>query len=257
MATDPARPDGAVRVTWVGHATVLVELAGTRLLTDPLVRPRLAHLRRVVPAVNPGALTGIDAVLISHVHLDHLDVRSLRRVGRPRLIVPRGAAGLLRRAGFDRVAEIAIGETVEVGRVTVRAVPAHHDGRRWPLGPGADTLGYVIEGGARIYFAGDTDLYAGMAELAPGLDVALLPVWGWGPSLGPGHMGPREAAEALALLRPRVAIPIHWGTLSPRRPMKRHPNPARPPREFAELVARQSPGVEVRVLQPGARTVIS
>src|SRR2546429_5992200 len=96
MPTDPARPEGAGRVTWVGHATVLVELAGTRLLTDPLIRPRLAHLRRVAPAVNPGALTRIHALLISHGHLAHPDVRSLRRPGPPRRILPPGAARVLR-----------------------------------------------------------------------------------------------------------------------------------------------------------------
>src|SRR5213592_1448959 len=170
MRTVPVSPEGGVHITWIGHATVLVEVAGRRLLTDPLLRPRLAHLRRVAPGVDPEALVGVDGVLISHMHLDHLDVRSLRRLpDRPRLIVPRGAAGLLRHHGFVGADEIAAGEAVQLGPVTVRAVPARHDGRRRPLGPRAETLGYVIDGGARVYFAGDTDLYDGMAELAAGL----------------------------------------------------------------------------------------
>jgi len=76
-------------------------------------------------------------------------------------------------------------------------------------------LGYLIRGSHRIYFAGDTDLFEGMATLSAGLDVALVPIWGWGPSVGPGHLDPRRAAEALRLLHPRLAVPIHWGTYAP------------------------------------------
>jgi L-ascorbate metabolism protein UlaG (beta-lactamase superfamily) len=99
----------------------------------------------------------------------------------------------------------------------VRAVAAEHDGRRHPVGQPIAALGYVIEApGQRIYFAGDTDLYDGLAELAdPPLDVALLPIWGWGPSLGPGHLDPERAAHAVALLAPRIVVPIHWGTFLP------------------------------------------
>ena len=79
------------------------------------------------------------------------------------------------------------------------------------MGRPADALGYVIAGGGRrVYFAGDTELFEEMSELRP-IDLALLPVWGWGPSLNPGHLDPAGAARALALLRPRVAVPIHWG----------------------------------------------
>ena len=92
------------------------------------------------------------------------------------------------------------------------AVPALHDGRRTPVGQaGEDALGYVIAGGGRrVYFAGDTELFEEMSGLRP-LDLALLPVWGWGPSLNPGHLDP-AGARALALLRPRVAVPIRLGT---------------------------------------------
>ena len=74
-------------------------------------------------------------------------------------------------------------------------------------------MGYLIRGSHQIYFAGDTDLFEGMATLAPDLEIALVPIWGWGPSLGPGHLDPRRAAEALRLLQPLLAVPIHWETL--------------------------------------------
>jgi L-ascorbate metabolism protein UlaG (beta-lactamase superfamily) len=102
-----------------------------------------------------------------------------------------------------------------------------------------------------VYFPGDTDLFAGMRELQPGLDVALLPVAGWGPRLPPGHLDPARAAESPATLRPRVAIPIHWGTYR-RVGMNRDPAVLREPAEtFARLAAETAPEVEVRILEPG------
>ena len=86
---------------------------------------------------------------------------------------------------------------------------------RPPFGPKAEAVGYVFEQGSEsVYFAGDTDMFPAMAELA-GVDLALLPVWGWGPRLGPGHMDPERAADALGVIRPRATVPIHWGTLWP------------------------------------------
>src|SRR4051794_32301215 len=111
------------RVTWVGHSTALVQLDGTRLLTDPLLRGRLLHLRRRTPPPSPEATARIDAVLVSHMHGDHMDLGSLRRIDRgTRLIVPRGAAAFLRAHGLPGAEEIAVGETIEVGALKVTAV---------------------------------------------------------------------------------------------------------------------------------------
>ena len=96
-----------------------------------------------------------------------------------------------------------------------------------------------------------------MATLAEDLDAALLPVWGWGPTLGPGHLDPRAAADALRLLRPRLAIPIHWGTLFPiglDRLRGKAGLLSDPPHDFAREAARLAPEVEVRLLQPGEAT---
>ena len=241
----------------MGHATVLLELDGVRLLTDPVVRDRIGPLVRVIPAVSPEVLDGIDAVLLSHLHADHTNVPSLRRVGSPLVIAPRESGPWLRRRIAASVREIGAGEEQQIGPVRITATPARHDARRWPLGPRAAPIGFVIRGATgSAYFAGDTDLFPAMADLAGSIDVALLPVSGWGPTLGPGHLDSERAARAAAMIAPRVAVPIHWGTLAPRSPMRRHPDPGRPPQEFAALVAQRAPGVEVRVLAPGERTVL-
>jgi len=252
-----ASPASRAAIQYVGHATVLVDLDGVRLLTDPLLRNRVTHLRRAVK-VDPAALRGVDAVLISHLHYDHLDLPSLQRLGRELPVVaPRGAGAMIRRkAGVKNVLEISVGEEVRIGALTVRATRAEHDAARLPFGATAEPLGYVIEGGGvSVYFAGDTDVFAGMAELAP-VDVALLPIWGWGPTMGPGHMDPQRAAEAAALLGARLAIPIHWGTYYPVHLGLRGPPRflTTPPALFEQAVGELAPATEVRVLQPGERT---
>ena len=248
------------RIAFLGHATVLIELDGVRLLTDPLLRGRVAHLRRQVAPVAESVFVRPDAVLISHLHHDHLDLASLRLLGLDTpLFVPAGAGKLLRRRGFTDVTELSAGEVTGiagVGGLTVSAVQARHDGRRHPGGMRAKTLGYVIRGRRTVYFAGDTELFDGMSELgsdrSAALDVALLPVAGWGSTLGPGHMDPLDAARAVCLLRPRIAIPMHWGTLRPIGIARRHrARLGDPPRLFARHVARMAPDVEVRILEPG------
>jgi L-ascorbate metabolism protein UlaG (beta-lactamase superfamily) len=241
------------RVTWLGHSTILIELGGARLLTDPVLRRRLLHLRRVAPGVDPARLTGLDAVLLSHLHHDHLDPPSLKlldRGGLP-LVAPAGTGRLGERQGFAETIELAPGDATQVGDARVEAVPAVHDGRRLPVGKKVDALGFVVEADdRRVYFAGDTDVFDEMAEI-PAPDLALIPVWGWGPTLGPGHLDPERAAEALTLVRPRVAVPIHWGTLFPVGRRDRNLRLTDPPHEFARAAARLAPDVEIRILAPG------
>ena len=242
--------EAADRLRWLGHSTVFVELDGTRLLTDPLLRRRLFHLWRPSP-VEPEDLESLDGVLVSHVHYDHLDLPSLRRLPRTtHVVAPLGAGRLLRRKGFASVTELTAGEQVELGGLAVHAVHADHTSSR--LGTKTEPLGYVIAGRKRIYFPGDTDIFPGMEELSP-VDVALMPIWGWGPSLGPGHLDPQRAAEALKLIRPRVAVPIHWGTYYPLS-WRLGPKPGfleAPAIAFARAAADVAPEVEIQVLPVG------
>jgi L-ascorbate metabolism protein UlaG (beta-lactamase superfamily) len=191
-------------------------------------------------------------VLVSHSHYDHFDVRTLRRVGtETRMVVPRGMGRRLRRRGFRRLEEVVAGDDVHVGAVTVTATHAEHDTRKLFLDRDVGALGYLVAGSSRVYFAGDTDVFDGMRAFAPGLDVALLPVAGWGPRVPAGHLDPERAARAVELLRPRVAVPIHWGTyrrvgLSQDEAVLREPADA-----FAELVKSAVPDCDVLMLPVG------
>ena len=248
----------ADRIVFLGHATILIEVGGVRLLTDPLLRARVAHLRRHTAPVDLSVSARPDAALISHLHHDHLDLASLRLLGSDMpLLVPVGAGAWLRRRGFETVTEMRVGEVARVGAVAITAMEARHDGRRYPGGPRAEALGYLVGGRQEVYFAGDTELFEGMCSGPLRLDVALLPVAGWGRKLGPGHMDPLDAARAVRLLKPRVAIPMHWGTLLPIGTRSRHrARLADPPQLFARHVAQLAPEVEVRVLAPGQATTL-
>jgi L-ascorbate metabolism protein UlaG (beta-lactamase superfamily) len=226
---------------------VLIEHGGVRLLTDPVLRGRIMHIRRHGPV--PETPESVDAVLVSHLHYDHLDLPSLRKIGtQVRVIVSCGAGAYLRKAGFVAVDELQAGESTAVEAVSVTATPAEHDSRRRPLGPSAEPLGFVSRTSKHsVYFAGDTDVFAAMDEIGP-VDVALLPVAGWGPKVPAGHLNPQSAARAAALIRPRVVIPIHWGTLHSARVGSWFRDP---PHAFAAHVAEVAPEVEVRVLAPG------
>ncbi|MCC6167862.1 MAG: MBL fold metallo-hydrolase, partial [Caldilineaceae bacterium] len=261
LSWPPTRAAAPTQLTYVGHATVLVEIDGVRLITDPILRNRVSFLRRHQrTGFDPAAYRQVDAALISHLHLDHLDLPSLRLLGQDtRLIVPSGAGAWLRGQGFRRVAEVRIGEEVMVGPVCIHATYADHDAARHRFGWRVDqSLGYRIQGSHTVYFSGDTDLFAGMADLGGGLDVALLPVWGWGPTLGAGHMDPRRAAEALALLQPRLAVPIHWGALRPTGFGLLNPSfLAEPPHVFAAYAAQMAPRVEVQIVPPGGALALA
>lgn len=251
--------NGPDTLTYVGHATALIELDGTRLLTDPVLR------RRVGPLVRHGAVPAsattrdLDGVLISHLHRDHADLGSLRRL-EPEvpLLVPPGSRPFFERHGFGAVTELAPGESAKIGQLAVTAVEAHHEGGRRRSAEASEAIGFLVGGSRSVYFAGDTDLFGGMSELDPDLDLALLPIWGWGPTLGPGHLDPAGAARAAAALAPRIAVPIHWGTLYPLGLAPFLAKPLRDPaREFAARMGELAPQVETRVLSPGESTSLA
>jgi L-ascorbate metabolism protein UlaG (beta-lactamase superfamily) len=189
--------------------------------------------------------------------MDHLHVPSLRLLGAVSLIVPEGAGRLLRRHGFANVAETRVGDRATFGSVTVETVPAVHPAARGPHSRiNAAAVGYVLSSPRRtVYFAGDTDLFDGMAGL-PRVDVALLPIAGWGPTLGSGHLDPVRAAQATEMIRPQLVVPIHWGTYSPIRPRRRPPEWLhRPAEQFAAALAAVGQSDRLRQLDPGGRLV--
>jgi len=237
------------RVTYVGHATILIDLDGVRILTDPVLRARVVHLRRIAPPVSAASLGQVDAILLSHAHWDHLDLPSLRTFDRSvPVVAPRGLGALVRKLRFAEISEVDVGEKLKIGGVEVTATPAEHDGRRGPLGVSAPALGFVVRGSKRVYFAGDTDLFTDMEAIGGSLDLALLPVAGWGKKLGPGHLDAARAATAASLLKPKVAVPIHWGTF---RPVSERGDAGHPETEFRDRAAKLAPQVDVRILAPG------
>jgi L-ascorbate metabolism protein UlaG (beta-lactamase superfamily) len=234
-------------VTWLGHSSVVIDMDATRLVTDPVFRRRVAHLTRdaAVPMTDVGQL---DAVLVSHVHRDHLDIPSLMQLGRTLpVMVPLNDGAVLRNRGFDNVVEVSAGDELAVGALRIDVVPAKHGAVRRTVRARSEAVSFVVRGSHRVYFVGDSDLFPGMSEVAP-VDVALLPISGWGPRLPAGHLNPRSAAEALALVRPSIAVPVHWGTY--------HRIYAAPPGDdvlhaFVREAADLAPEVDVRVLRPG------
>lgn len=242
-----------VHLTWWGHSTVSVRHGATHVLTDPLLTGRVAHLQRRGSSAPRGLAP--DVVVISHLHHDHLHLPSLR--GLPSgttVLVPVGGGGLLEQLNL-RVVEVAAGDCVQVGDVTVRAVVAVHDDRRHPGSSWrAPTLGYVLEsrrGGPRTWFAGDTADASHLGADVGRVEVALVPVGGWGPaSRSPvrgQHLGPVEAAEVVQRVGASLAVPIHYGTLWPvglRLPRTF----TSPGRQFVDLVP------QARLLAPGEST---
>ncbi|HKF85723.1 MAG TPA: MBL fold metallo-hydrolase [Candidatus Limnocylindrales bacterium] len=244
----------SVGVRFVGHATTVLDLGGVRVATDPLLRSSLGPLERHGAPPEPDWFDGVEAVLVSHGHPDHFDPPSLARtVGRAAVVVPRGLGRAAAHLTAGAVIEVVAGDRFAVGPVEIEVVPARH----WitPGTPRATPVGYLLRapGSPSVYFAGDTGPFPGLERLTGRVDLALLPVWTWGPHLGPGHLGPRSAAELLARLGAAAAIPIHWGTLYPRRLSRVWDRPLRQPGwRFAGHAATLAPTADVRVLQPGA-----
>jgi L-ascorbate metabolism protein UlaG (beta-lactamase superfamily) len=254
-------PDAAppLEMSYIGHSTVLIEIDGVHVLTDPILRRRVGPLVRAVEPIGDDAWSAVDVVLLSHSHWDHLDLGSLRLLGAGMpLVVPLGMGRRLRARGFRDVLEVTPGDVTRVGGMSIATLPALHHGFGPPIGPTELAVGFLIEGSRSIYFAGDTALFEGMRELDRGLDLALIPVWGWGPRARPtDHLDPLGAARAVELIRPRVAVPIHWGTLHPIGMRWVRPNTRiDPPHAFARYVAELVPGTVVHVIPIGGRLVI-
>lgn len=208
-------------VTWLGHASALADLGGTRLLFDPLGRARARRAGQV------------DAVLITHSHVDHLNRWSLKAVPRSaQLVVPRGAAPIVADLGFSRITEVTAGDQLQIGGAEIEAVPTCHDNGRWRKTPLPECVGYVVRaaaaGAPALHHAGDVDFSDHKIFDAIGkrftLAATLLPVGGMMPvwyyrmrrnALDRGvHIDPDCALDIFERLGATTMVPVHWGTLN-------------------------------------------
>jgi L-ascorbate metabolism protein UlaG (beta-lactamase superfamily) len=221
---NPVRPDAELAVLWVGHATVLVQIADRFVLTDPVFTDTVGQVskRLVEPGIDVEALPPLDLVLVSHMHFDHLSLGSLERI-EPKvrdLVVPQ--RGLLSVPGFSfRTWELATWESWERDGLRVTAVPVRHNGFRYALdGEWMTTsyTGYVVEyAGRTVYFGGDTAMTKGFratAERFPSIDLAILPIAPIHPRefMCRAHIDPGEAVRAFLELRARHLLPVHYDT---------------------------------------------
>ncbi len=222
--------DGELRITWIGHATALIQMDGLNLLTDPIWSPVagvgfLGERRISAPGVRFEDLPPLDAVLVSHDHYDHLDVKTLRRLAREHrcpAFVPLGNGPLMRQAGFTRIVELDWWSSADVDpRVRVRAVPARHGSQRSPWSENRTLWsGFSIEApSGKVFFAGDTGWgphFSQIRRVCGPFRAALLPIGCYEPRafMAPMHLNPLEALNAARLLEAVTFIPIHYGTFT-------------------------------------------
>ena len=212
-------PDGGISVTYVGHATVLVRLGDTTLVTDPVWSSRLVLPKRLVaPGVALDALPPLDVVLVSHGHMDHLDVPTHHRLPKQDTVavVARNLSGLVAGAGYTDIIELGWGDTTTVGDVRITAVPVKHWGTRYVWPDERGYTGFVLEhADGTVFFPGDTAYFPGFRDYGRrwAIDVALLPIGAYSPpSFRRVHMNPEDALRVLVDLGARHLVPIHWGT---------------------------------------------
>lgn len=237
-------------VTWIGHASAVVDLGGERVLVDPLGRRRCRNVE------------GVQAILITHAHVDHLNRWTLSALDRSaRLIVPKGARHLVADLGFSEVREIEPGDQLAVGKLDVTAVPTRHDPGRWRKGDGPTCSGYIVaKDGVAVHHAGDVDMsdFEVFEEIGRHvrLDATLLPIGGLLPvwyyrmrrkALDRGvHIDPDTALAVAQRLNARAMVPVHWGTVHLRL------GPASAPRwRLVKVAAAEGQSDLVRVLGHG------
>ena len=218
---------GDTAVTFIGHSSFLVQTGGQSILIDPVFATRLILMRRQRRAgILVRDLPDIDAVLLTHAHMDHLNRPSLRAVTRemrrrglpaPIAIVPRAVTDLVRTLGFSAVHELDWWQSLAYNGLSITATPAKHWGARMFKDTHRGFGGYVIQahGGPAIYHSGDTAYFGGFQEIGARLrpEIAMLPIGAYFPdSYRAVHTSPEEALQAFRDLKSDVMIPMHFGT---------------------------------------------
>jgi L-ascorbate metabolism protein UlaG (beta-lactamase superfamily) len=246
---------GVLAATWWGHASATIEIAGVRVATDPVMTRTLMHLRRVTPPP-PDEATRADVVLISHLHHDHLHLPSLRRFdpGIP-LVVPKGTAQAVRSLRRRELVEVEPGNTYDVAGLAIQVLPARHDGRRDPTSRrAAPALSFRFTAAQRsCWYSGDTGVEPAIEAVDP-VDLAVVAIGGWGPSLGDEHLSPTQAAATVARIGATWGLAVHYGTFWPVGMKRGHPRAYRryfvnPPHRFVEAV--EHSGHPFEPLTPG------
>lgn len=249
----PPGPGEAARLTWIGHATFLVQLDGVSLLTDPMLGEKVAGVipRNVAPGVPLEELPRIDAALVSHSHYDHLDLPTLKRLGVP-VYAGLGLREPLGKEGLS-CTELGWWQSARLGAVEIAFVPAQHWSRRG-FGDTNRTLwgGFVVKGSsATVYHSGDTAYFEGFGEIGRRfrIDAALLPIGAYDPGwfMSPQHMNPEEALRAFQDLGAATFFAMHWGTFK----LADEPLDEPPRRLEAERRRRALDPARVRVLAVG------
>ncbi|WP_254062348.1 MBL fold metallo-hydrolase [Acidobacterium sp. S8] len=217
---------GELGVTFIGHSTFLVQLGGKNLIVDPVFANWLVVLHRLrKPGVAIKDLPAIDAVLLTHAHMDHLNLPSLRRIIRhtrnltgkaPAAIVPSNVADLVKDLGFSSVTQLAWWESVQLSSIDITLTPARHWGARKMTDTHRGFGGYVLRSGPHsLYHSGDTGYFDGFREIGQRLkpQVALLPIGAYSPdSFRSVHTSPEDALMIFSDLGAQTMIPMHYGT---------------------------------------------
>ena len=250
----PAAGAVTATLTWWGHSTSTWQDGDTTVLFDPVLTARLGHLRRVRGPVPPPHAAQADFVLISHLHADHAHLPSLRLIPASAvLIVPAGSRRLFKPVTARGVSlyEVEPGDLAQFGGLRISVLAADHDGRRLAGSPHrGPALGYLVDGHHRCWYPGDTGPQLALDEVAH-VDLALMPVGGWGPTLGRGHLDARQAAQVIRSTHPAHAVPVHWGTWWPIGLPQRPDLIDLPAVAFADRVARIAPSTRVHILRHG------
>ncbi|PYJ48014.1 MAG: MBL fold metallo-hydrolase [Verrucomicrobia bacterium] len=212
------RPRADWHITWIGHASFLIQTHEVNVLIDPIWSKWLKVIKRLKqPGFEIHHLPSIDFVLVTHAHFDHLDRRTLRRVAADQpIIVPVGVGNLVHDLGFHIVHELDYWQTVRLGPLKISLTPCHHWGARFLADLHRDFGGFVIAvDGRTIFHCGDSAYFPGFQEIGDRyrIDVALLPIGAYeAPSGREVHMNPEEAVKAFLELRAKTLIPMHYGT---------------------------------------------